>query len=608
MTLALPPSVRARPRADLSVYRWSEHSLTGRNGVGPVATSLNRDDLHLWDGRVAPFVWAVTGSGNAGTSELDSGFLYLRFGAEAAMIRKRPVRDARGRAGSTLTHVLTAPADWLDLGLALALCRSEWDEWLPAGALQDGGRSELPTVPLDKLRQHLTGAVAELASAADTVPARLLAPVAQAVMATPKSPVTVIGSPVPPVEVVRVLHDVLAPLVAGEWTFATREESDRGTGLPRFVFLEEPEQGSLYGQSDRVTVMMNAEPDDPEALARAEQLIEYHRRRGPDAVRRLLPDGPLATAEDVREWQRHHYIAPGVIADVTSLLHDAVARDIDPHAAEFLARPASRPTIELHLRRAPLPELETLVEAWAPHRGDLDAYGPVRTALHTEALRRALRVSDGWSPEARSELLARLKRARPDAGLVVDAVRGALGAVGGRGESLDVLHVLMVARAVGISGREFDEVRNDAVERLATHQLITAVDRISALDPLLGRELLVHCARRRDRRDDRIQTCRTLRQWGYLGRAVRLMAVGGFRDAVDLYCLLITCAVGSGPGRTGVVTVLADAGQRPDAALLMALSRLARGRMARYEVLTAIENAYFRDQLSSRKYGGEHQE
>ena len=37
---------------DQIVYRWSPRSLTGKRGVGPVATSLDADALRVWDGRL----------------------------------------------------------------------------------------------------------------------------------------------------------------------------------------------------------------------------------------------------------------------------------------------------------------------------------------------------------------------------------------------------------------------------------------------------------------------------------------------------------------------------------------------------------------------------
>lgn len=107
----MSPPPHGGPRADITVYRWSERSLTGRGDVGPVTTSLDREALLRWNSRIENMVWAT----QEHPGDTAPGFVYLRYGPEAAVLRKVPVRDPHGRAGSTLTHVLTGPATGIDL-------------------------------------------------------------------------------------------------------------------------------------------------------------------------------------------------------------------------------------------------------------------------------------------------------------------------------------------------------------------------------------------------------------------------------------------------------------------------------------------------------------
>ncbi|MFJ8779785.1 hypothetical protein [Streptomyces sp. NPDC102476] len=593
--------VPAEPFADVLVYRWSERSLLGGTGVGPVATSLDHEQLRRWDGRLASVLWAAEGS-------TEDGFLYANHGGTAAVLRKRPVRDQHGRDGSTLTHALIGPAEWLGPGLALALCRSRWEDWLPPyGA--EGARERLQRVPLARLRDHLADDAATLDTEASQAPLHLLTPIAAAVLAAPGEPVTVVASPLPAEVVLCALHGVLGSLTAGEWTFATRENSDSGPALPRFVFVGGTDRGSLYAPSERRSVRADVpnaaapgqEPPDGEELAA--QLLAFHRRRGTGGLARLLPPRPLHTAEEVRAWEERHHMAPGVLADVRMLIEDALAGRLEPAAGQHLARSAILPRLELELRRMPATQLAELVRDWTADRPDLARYRPARDAMHREILRRAL------APHSRGEgedelLLTALRASGPDPRIVHETIGEALRSTRGRGDNVDVLHVLQVARGVGLDSAELGRLRRALVDGLPAWALIQQTQRISSIDPDLGRELLGWCTRRQVRGEDRRLLLQTLGQYAFLAAAIDRMADGGPRQAVELYIALIGCVSGSNLRRADVEDVLALAGPEPPATLFKALHLTARSDRVRHIVEEAVTADYFRRHLVRSHHGG----
>ncbi|WP_037677784.1 hypothetical protein [Streptomyces griseus] len=596
--MSLPALSGPRAFAELTVYRWSELSLTGGNGVGPVATSLSDADLGRWDRRLAPLVWAVQGS-------IRPGYMYLTYDDEAAVLRKVSVQDAHGRSGSTLTHVLTGPAADLDLALALTLCRSGWN-WLPPGGL-DGSQSHLPPVPLDRLRPHLESDAAGLEKAAAEVPEALLAPVAAAVLSAPEEPVTVVGSRVPAEVVIQALSAVLGPLTAGEWTFATSEESDSAPGLPRFVFLER-ERGPLH-QGNRRLVRADVVEDLGAADAsvdRAAHLVRLHRRRGPEAIARLRPPQPLRTGREARAWQDEHQTATGMVVDVAGMLLDAVGGRLESDEIAFLRRPASVPQVETHLRRLKPQELETLVRNWSPHRQDLNGLALVRDTLHTEVLRRVLRARTDPGSHTDAEtgpgLVSALRSALPRGDLMRERLDHELELARRKGLNVDVLGVLLVARSAGLpEGDLVEEVRRLALSELPLEILLAQVDRITATDPSLGRELLHVCFRRRSRRDNRYRIAAVLGDQRFLANAVRVMSDGQPGLAVKYYQWLLYCLTGSQTiQRRDVHEVLGLAGHPPPAALLSALRRNgAKNAVQSVDAIAASE--YFRQNLSARQ-------
>ncbi|MEV5547546.1 hypothetical protein AB0L35_15685 [Streptomyces sp. NPDC052309] len=601
----------AGPRADMTVYRWSERSLTGRGDVGPVTTSLDRDALLRWNSRIENMVWATQDH----PGDTTPGFVYVRYEDEAAVLRKLPVRDPHGRSGSTLTHVLTGPAAGVDLHLALAACRSDWDDWLPprarqsallgghAGPGHDAGR--LPPVPLGNVRRLLLEQeplLDALDAAAEDLPDALLARLAEALMAEPGTPLTVIGSPVPGEVVVHALAGLLGRVLAGGWTFATREENDGAKDLPRFVFVRGDGAGVPHTGRRRIDATADAGPGGP-LRDQAARLIAFRRRRGPDALTRLLPAQPLASSAQVADWVTRHQVAPGVMSDVTSLLEAAPHGDLSPEEDAYLRSPAAVPRVQMELRRMSEGHLARLLTTWRTRGTATPSLRHLLREMYVEALHRCF---DAAVHGGTSELEGVLAAGPPDGRLVQEVLDHRMELAGRRGEPFDVLPMFRAAGRIGIPVAELDDLTDVLVDRFATADLLGEVDRISRVAPAQARALLARCARRRGSSRQRRDPFDVLRRTRFLADAVDRMAPHAPRQAVDLYRLLLSCTVGDSPGQREVLAVLEAAGHSPSPALLRALLDTCRRGRAQDLVAGVVVEQYFREHLPGTPYDGEH--
>lgn len=563
------------------------------------------------------------------------GFVYMTFGAEAAVLRKQPARDDRGRSGSTLTYVLTGPAVDLDLAMALALCRSDW-EWLPqearlaahgSPAVEEERFARLPTVPLDRLRGHLGRASDDVARDAEEVPAALLAELVAAVFEAPDAPLTVIGAPVSPEAVVHAVVGVAGPLVAGRWTFATHESTDQGTQLPRFVFVRHVDGVLQAGHSRRRITASGAggwggtafapgtagaggaqgpgagSGSADSASALAAQLVGMRRRRGAAAYQLLCPERPFADGAQVRAWFADRSLAPGVLTDVAGLLEAALCQDLDPAEADYLRGPVSLPPVQAYARALSAGRLTGLIAAWRPGRPDLAAFGQVRDALHEEALRRCLHDADGTADDgvAYEELRSALRAAGPDPAVVRGAVDAAADSALGRGELLEALRVLAAGARVGLPGNAVEQRIDAAVRGVAAGRLLMAAEHLAPLEPQRAAAFVRMAGDRAAGRRARRDCLELLEKRRFLAAAVALMTPDGDPDAaVPLYRALVHCAFGRRLGAGAVRRALGMAGTGVSAALLAALSDTARGRRARAVVTDAVVADYTRINLPKR--------
>ncbi|MFF7449487.1 MULTISPECIES: hypothetical protein [unclassified Streptomyces] len=602
------PPAPGGPRADITVYRWSERSLTGRGDVGPVATSLDREELLRWNSRIENMVWATQDH----PGDTTPGFVYLRHGPEAAVLRKLPVRDPHGRAGSTLTHVLTGPATAIDLHLALAVCRSDWDDWLPPqirqGALLHGPGShatppEKPQrVPLDLLRRLLLEEkrlLDALDTAAADLPDELLLRLAEALMEEPGAPLTVLGAPVDGEVVVHALAGLLGRVVESDWSFATREENDGARELPQFVFLRRDSAGAP--QPDRRRIDAEADPGPAGPLRdQAARLVAFRRRRGEDGLARLAPARPLGNSAQIREWAAGHQVAPGLMSDVTSLLEAAPDGDLTQKEAAYLRSPASLPRVQLELDRMTDGRLARLVALWRPDTLELEPYRHLRPEIHTRALHRCLDSAADGVPDLVRELAVR----PPEDRVALRVLHERMERAAHRRTSFDVLPLLRTAQEIGVSRAALDHMMKVMVERFAMADLLSEIDRVSRVAPDQARTLLEHSTRRRDAGRERRDPFDMLRRTGFLAAAVERMAPQNPWQAVRLYRLVLLCAVGESPGQREVLEVLDAAGRTPSPYLLQALADSCRRGRAQDTVFAAVVQQYFREHLPARPDDG----
>ncbi|MES5823894.1 hypothetical protein [Streptomyces sp. RG80] len=604
----MSPPAPGGPRADITVYRWSERSLTGRGDVGPVTTSLDREALLRWNSRIENMVWAT----QEHPGDTAPGFVYLRYGPEAAVLRKLPVRDPHGRAGSTLTHVLTGPATGIDLHLALAACRSDWDDWLPPQVRQDAlldgdgpreAAAENPQrVPLDLLRRLLLEEkrlLDALDTAAADLPDELLLRLAEALMEEPGAPLTVLGSPVDGEVVVHALAGLLGRVVAGSWSFATREENDGAKDLPRFVFVRRDSAGTLQPGRRRIDAEAAAGPGGP-LRDQAARLVAFQRRRGGDALSRLAPPQPMATSAQIRDWAAGHQVAPGLMSDVTSLLEAAPDGDLSQKEDAYLRSPTSLPRVQLELDRMTDGQLARLVSRWRPDILALDPYRHLRPEIHTWALHRCLDSAAGGAPDLVRELAVR----PPEDRVALRVLHERMERAAHRRTSFDVLPLLRTAQEIGVSRTALADMMKVMVERFAMAALLSEVDRISRVAPDQARTLLENCTRRRDLARERRDPFDVLRRTGFLADAVDRMAPQSPWRAVHLYRLVLLCTVGESPGQREVLEVLDAAGRTPSPYLLQALTDCCRRGKAQDTVHAAVVQQYFREHLPARPDDG----
>ncbi|MFB7613646.1 hypothetical protein [Kitasatospora sp. NPDC056181] len=400
---------------DLITYRWSERSLLGRNGVGPVVTSLEPDELVRWDDRLRSLVWAAEPGRDRPARP---GHVYRRFGDRAVLLRKESVRDAKGRVGSTEAHVLIAPADRLTPRAALAICATPWQEWLPPET-----RATRPgALPADRAQPVRLDRLLDLAESFETdaldelgqVPHRLAVRLGALLLAEPDRPLTVIGSPARGEAVVRALAQVLDGFVAHSWEFASLEETDTAAELPGLVFLDQPPPVSLHGGHGRLRVRAAAAADPPAGAAAgpedrrvadlAERLFSLTRRLGPQILDRLRPERAAASSAEVLQLGERLLLAPGVLGNVDVLLRMAALGDLTPEESGYLTAKRFLTGIEDGLRRLPSGELAAVLRLWEQHPQAVRTFADVRTRLHTEAVARCLAAEPGGEPELRAML------------------------------------------------------------------------------------------------------------------------------------------------------------------------------------------------------------
>jgi len=268
-------------------YCWSESSLLGTRGMGPVESTLPPDLLLTWDRYLRDHVWA------AGA---EPGFTFVVCDGVGALLRK--VATADGRPGSA-AHALLSPQMTAQEALGL----TSWDGW---------GASALSVLDWPALEPAADRGLGELRARARTTLADRLADLFAQLLIAPAGGYTVIGEP-DPLAVTCALGD----LIGETPTFASDESADTRPDLPTAVFLREASFSSTTATRRRLSPG-NALADA--ALSSfAVAVVDAYVTDGLDGIAAIRPDRPPANPAEVREWAQAAQFAPGVIADLTRL-------------------------------------------------------------------------------------------------------------------------------------------------------------------------------------------------------------------------------------------------------------------------------------------------
>jgi hypothetical protein len=269
-------------------YRWSESSLVGTRGMGPVETSLPPDRLPVWDRRLRDHVWAASA---------EPGFTFVVCDGVGALIRKHATHPAEGRPGS---HAQALIGERLTAAAAVGLtCWEGWDD--------------LSSKPLDAATLTLAAdrGLEEVRLRARALPPGRLAGLFAQLMALPSASYTVLEEP-DPLAVICAFGDLLGQFP----TFASDESDDTGAGLPTAVFLRSVGFSSTIATRRRLGT---SALDDLEVSAFAAAAVEAYITDGLAGISVLRRDRPPADLGEVREWARRSQYAPGILRDLAML-------------------------------------------------------------------------------------------------------------------------------------------------------------------------------------------------------------------------------------------------------------------------------------------------
>jgi len=269
-------------------YAWSESSLLGARGMGPVESSLPEEYLLTWDRHLRDHVWAAAP---------EPGFIFIVRDDVGALLRK-VATTADGRPGSD-AHVLLCEQMTAQDALGL----TAWDDWGgPAGEV-------LPWSALQPLRDR---GLEVLRARARAQPADRLAAFFAELLCAPGDPYTVIGEPDP-----LALTCALGDLIGQIPTFASDESDDTRSGLPTVVFLRKASFSPTMATRRRLKPA--AEPGDPGLSCFAGAAVDAYIADGLAGIAVLRRGHAPGSLAEARQWANAMQFAPGVIADPARL-------------------------------------------------------------------------------------------------------------------------------------------------------------------------------------------------------------------------------------------------------------------------------------------------
>jgi hypothetical protein len=565
------------PVLDQIVFRWSQRSLTGRKGVGPVAASLPTPELELWDKRLNEQVWALAGDADA-EAPAPAGLSFLAFGEHCAVMHKVPVPDASGRAGSTLAHVLIGRG----LHPLLALGLHDWSGWVADLATADRVEADgaLDRVLISTLREAATDGLHALRQLARAQPPEPAAELLSHVLTDPTGSFSVVDAD-RPLELVCALLDIVGYSTRHPLTFSTREGADTGRELPRIVFLSGTSGFSTRGANRRRLRLGEA---DPTRFAMA--LVGLYARAGDVAVQRLRPARYPATAEDVAHWVEEAQLAPGVLASVEDLLVRVGTDELSTWEATFLAGAKVDKRLARLVNGLSGPELASIVAAWRASPQGWDRFPALADLVHQRIMRDDTPIGDG-GPALSSPRFA---------GMSSPAIAQELASSPRFSPATLTTHhltdLVRHAQRLGVTKRDQVALVRSVARDLPTWELLRWVHYYAAHLPESAEIVLAAIATREDRSRDRSLSQQIfLAGRGFVDAVERIHPQG--TGAVRLYDILVDVVFGGDLKGTVIEDVLAALGPRPAPALLYVLHDRAHGSRARALVADFIVRQYF---------------
>jgi len=311
----------AEPQAYLDhiVYRWGFTSLLGRQGMGPVATTLPERELRSWHGELENHVSMDRSLARSPSWSASR----VRLGDRYALILRKASTHAGNRDGND-AHVLLDPQRAVEPHVMLAAVwlhgRDERGVAHPAPVLETVGQGErLYGVQVRPDAYDLRSHESIRASARRDTP--LLEIVLAAVLRHPDMTYTLCAEDVGD-DIVPLLwgvFDLAMGIASGTWTFSTYETSD-SVIKPRFVLV--PRWPSAPPSRDRIRIDTAEEPPAGADVFReaAAVLVDLYLTRSWPVANALL-DKVEAGMRDVDDPVERAWFVAELERGATSLEH-----------------------------------------------------------------------------------------------------------------------------------------------------------------------------------------------------------------------------------------------------------------------------------------------
>ncbi|WP_433824583.1 hypothetical protein ACQP2E_20795 [Actinoplanes sp. CA-015351] len=553
--------------ADQIVFRWSDYSLTGRKGVGPVAASIGATELARWEDLLQPYIWATDRDLPAQQSDL----VHRIHGNHAVVLHRLCVADPHGRPGSTLTHCLIGSPDELTPATAVGL--HNWPGWVtdPDHLPTDGRLDPVSGAQLIGHGENGLRRIRQMLAVDRPVELpRLFA----ALLDDPSARLVVIDPSVSAILLIGALVEMSAVLLAGTMTFSTREEKELHAKGLRIIVVD----GRLAAQAQQAGYR-RVPPGQAELPfdQLAGQLVETYLVEGLARLEELRNTPLPQTRSEVLHWVERIQRAPGVLGSIGGLLRRAAGNTTRPEEIGYLTSRAGQDAIRTALDRA----LTAQLTEWTGGRSrDLVRTGVV-PLIHEELLVRLFRDVRALD---RDKPVAALVAAGVDHQRVLTAMRQAWERLHKEHRpSSSAVDLVRTATSLGLTSDELRPVADDMFGTYPIGELLRAAAMYSSIDPQVTRMLMDALIRRRRRRQDAKEATRVLEDYAWFVPVVTALEPDDEPQAVELFLELLLLATGGAPIKSAdqIRRILTEA-HRPTIAFQVAVFRAAESDAAQF--------------------------